>query len=176
MNSIIDNLNTYYSDVQLLNEYESRKGDVAQNLEIIKKAIKDASNLEFEYGYHKRFVEPFTVGTHKVSGNKVMAAYHVYGFSYSQNKPQWRLYRLDKMSDVKIREMVQRRNRPLYNPDDSRMSFIDATMADFYTTKGDDNFTLEKLKQYIKDKFDINTDTPEFMNTLKNSISKMLKK
>lgn len=160
--------------VQILKEYPSAKGDVATNLELCKKAIQQASNLEFVYGFHRRFVEVFTVGTHRMSGNKVMVGWHVYGFSYSQNKPQWRMYRLDKMTETKIRPMAQRKNRPLYNPNDSRMSNIDATMADYYTTGEGDNFTLEKIKQLVKDKFGINPNTPSFMNKLKTSISKFL--
>jgi len=94
--------------------------------------------------------------------------------SKSQNKPQWRTYRLDKMYETKIRPIAQRKNRPLYNPNDSRLSQIDATMADFYTTGEGDNFTLEKIKQLVKDKFGINPNTPSFMNKLKTSISKFL--
>jgi hypothetical protein len=163
--------------VQILNEARTsqiKTGDVNTNLELCKKAIKDASNMSFRYMGHTRFVEPFTVGNHIMSGNKVLAAWHVYGFSYSQNKPQWRLYRLDKMSETKLRQVVQRKNRPLYNPNDSRMSKIDSTMADFYTTGESDNFTLEKIKQLVKDKFGINPDNQSFMNKLKTSISKFL--
>jgi hypothetical protein len=160
--------------VQILNEYPSARGDVGTNLAICKKAIEQAANLEFFYGYHRRFVEIFSVGTHRMSGNKVMVGWHVYGFSYSQNKPQWRMYRLDKMTETKIRPMAQRKNRPLYNPNDTRLSQIDATMADFYTTGESDNFTLQKVKQLVRDKFGINPDNPSFMNRLKTSISKFL--
>ena len=163
-----------FSLVQLLNEYPSAKGDVAKNLELCKEAIRTASNLEFTYGYHSRWVEVFTVGTHKMSGNKVMVGWHVYGFSYSQDKPQWRMYRLDKMTETKLRRVAQRRNRPNYNPNDSRMSTIDATMADYFTTGEKDNFTLDRLKQIVKDKFNINPNSQSFMNKLKTSISKIV--
>jgi len=164
--------------VKILQEARSSQmgtADVAKNLELCKKAIKDASNMSFRYkDSHLRWVEVFSVGTHRMSGNKVMVGWHVYGFSQSQNRPMWRMYRLDKMYETKIRPIAQRKNRPLYNPNDSRLSQIDATMADYYTTGEGDNFTLEKIKQLVKDKFGINPNTPSFMNKLKTSISKFL--
>lgn len=160
--------------VQILKEYPSAKGDVATNLAICKKAIQQAANISTVYGYHQRILEPFLIGNHRSSGNKVLVAWHVYGFSYSQNKPQWRLYRLDKMTETKIRPMAQRKNRPMFNPNDSRMSSIDVSISDYYTTGEGDNFTLEKIKQLVKDKFGINPNSQSFMNKLKTSISKML--
>lgn len=163
--------------VQILQEARSSQmgtADVAKNLELCKKAIKDASNISMIYKFHQRIVEPFLIGTHRSSGNKVLVAWHVYGFSYSQNKPQWRLYRLDKMTETKIRPMAQRKNRPMFNPNDSRMSSIDVSISDYYTTGEGDNFTLEKIKQLVKDKFGINPNSQSFMNKLKTSISKML--
>jgi hypothetical protein len=160
--------------VQILNEYPSARGDVGTNLAICKKAIEQAANISTIYGYHQRIIEPFLIGNHRMSGNKVLVAWHVYGFSYSQNKPQWRMYRLDKMTETKIRPMAQRKNRPLFNPNDSRLSSIDISISDFYTTGESDNFTLQKIKQLVKDKFGINSDSPSFMNKLKTSISKFL--
>lgn len=163
-----------FSLVQLLNEYPSAKGDVAKNLELCKEAIRTASNLRFRYFGHLRETEIFSVGTHKMSGNLVMAAWHIYGFSFSQDKPQWRLYRLDRMEETKIIRVTQRRNRPNYNPNDSRMSQVISTMADYFTTGEKDNFTLDRLKQIVKDKFNINPNTSSFMNKLKTSISKIV--
>ena len=163
-----------FSLVQLLNEYPSAKGDVTKNLEICREAIRTASNISTIYGYHQRILEPFLVGNHKMSGNKVLVAWHVYGFSYSQDKPQWRMYRLDKMTETKIRKVVERRNRPNFNPNDSRLSSIDVSISDYFTTGEKDNFTLDRLKQIVKDKFNINPNTSSFMNKLKTSISKIV--
>ena len=167
--------NKNLSLVQILNEVTGR-GDISKNLELCKQAIKSASNMSFLYSQDgqtlKRFCEPFSVGTHRSSGNYVLVAWHVYGFSKSQHKPQWRMYRLDKMIQTQVLKTSQRRNRPLYNPNDVRINTI-ATMADYYTTDGGDNFSLEKLKQFVKDKFNINPNQKSFMDKLKTSISKI---
>lgn len=163
-----------FSLVKLLEEANYQTDDVAKNLELCKEAIRTASNLRFRYKSHTRFVEPFQVGNHKMSGNKVLVAWHTYGFSYSQDKPQWRLYRLDRMTETKIRRVVERRNRPNFNPNDSRLSSIDVSISDYFTTGEKDNFTLDRLKQIVKDKFNINPNTSSFMNKLKTSISKIV--
>ncbi|MDL0130228.1 WYL domain-containing protein [Halobacterium salinarum] len=83
---------------------------------------------ENEDRYHTREVEPWCYGVHKDTGNKVLRAYQVSGYSESGNSdemPFWRLDRLDRMRSVNLTETAIRPNSPQgYNPQDKDMEEI----------------------------------------------------
>ena len=90
-------------------------------------AIADRIVLQFTYDGHIRIVEPFTLGYHKDTGNLVLSAYRVGGYSKSHNEPPWRLYIVADIRDLLLtdREALSYRNG--YNSRDSRMSRIICT-------------------------------------------------
>jgi predicted DNA-binding transcriptional regulator YafY len=83
---------------------------------------------EEEVGYHTREVEPWCYGVHKDTGNRVLRAYQVAGYSesgYPSEMPFWRMDRLDRMKDVQLTEQDIRASSPQhYNPQDKDMSRI----------------------------------------------------
>lgn len=83
---------------------------------------------EEEVGYHTREVEPWCYGVHKDTGNKVLRAYQVAGYSesgYPSEMPFWRMDRLDRMRDIQLTETDIRANSPqYYNPQDKDMRKI----------------------------------------------------
>lgn len=95
----------------------------------IKKALKEAIGqgliVEFYYYGGIRRVEPYSYGIHKVTGNEVLSAYQVDGFSKSKNTLRWRLYLINKIKDFRVcDEKFDLSNRPRYAPNDSRMSIV----------------------------------------------------
>ncbi len=92
--------------------------------EIICQAIKERIVIQFSYEGQLRIVEPFTLGYHKDTGNLVLSAYRVGGFSKSQNDPPWRLYIVDDIRNLSFSNRQAESYRNGYNPNDSRMSSI----------------------------------------------------
>ncbi len=108
----------------------------------IKQAIENGDAIEFFYKnidgtpddkYHKRFIEPFTLGHHIETGNEVVAGWHVGGWSKRRRVPEWRLYRTDMMKNIRIVKRKKRVVRPGYNPPDSRMGSVTSDMSMFFT-------------------------------------------
>jgi hypothetical protein len=91
---------------------------------IICQAIKERIVIQFSYEGQPRIVEPFTLGYHKDTGNLVLSAYRVGGFSKSQNDPPWRLYIVDDIRNLSFSNIQAESYRKGYNPNDSRMSSI----------------------------------------------------
>lgn len=137
--------------VQLLTE--SINGDK------IKQAIENGDAIEFFYKnidgtpddkYHKRFVEPFTLGYHRKTGNEVVAGWHVNGWSKRQRIPEWRLYRIDMMKNIRIVTRKKRVVRKGYNPPDSRMATVTSDMSMFFAPSTKRNkFNKGRAKQKI---------------------------
>jgi hypothetical protein len=102
--------------------------------ELILEAMEKRKIIVFDYsgeeevGYHTREVEPWCYGVHKDTGNHVLRAYQVAGYSesgYPSEMPFWRIDRLDRMRNVQLTERDIRANSPPhYNPNDSDMSKI----------------------------------------------------
>lgn len=92
--------------------------------ELICKAIKSKRIIKFNYEGFERIVEPHTYGIHKDTGNKVLSAYQIGGYSSSGKIPYWRLYLVDKITDLEITNEIFTEPRPGYHHGDSRMSII----------------------------------------------------
>jgi len=102
--------------------------------DIILEAMDERKVIAFEYsgedevGYHIRKVEPWCYGVHKDTGNKVLRAYQIDGYSesgYPSEMPFWRMDRLDRMRNVQLTDKDIRPNSPQhYNPNDSDMRKI----------------------------------------------------
>jgi len=102
--------------------------------EIILEAMDKRKVITFNYsgeeevGYHTREVEPWCYGVHGDTGNRVLRAYQVAGYSESGNSndmPFWRLDRIDRMRDIQLTEKDIRANSPeYYNPQDKEMRKI----------------------------------------------------
>ncbi|MCK4668452.1 hypothetical protein KAU33_16990 [Candidatus Dependentiae bacterium] len=87
-------------------------------------AIKSRKVIGFFYEGHKRIVEPHCYGVHKDTGNEVLCAYQIEGYSLSGSKPPWRLYIISKMSRIVIINNNFEKPRTGYKKNDSRMSTI----------------------------------------------------
>lgn len=102
--------------------------------DLILEAMNDRKVITFDYsgeeevGYHTREVEPWCYGVHKDTGNQVLRAYQVAGYSesgYPSEMPFWRIDRLDRMRDIQLTETDIRANSPqYYNPQDKDMKKI----------------------------------------------------
>ena len=92
---------------------------------VLKEAIAGGFIVEFYYYGGVRRVEPYSYGIHKVTGNEVLSAYQVGGFSKSKKTLRWRLYIINKIIDIRIsKEKFDLSNRPRYAPNYSRMSIV----------------------------------------------------
>jgi len=92
--------------------------------QLICEAIKSKRVLKFIYEGFERIVEPHTYGVHKDTGNEVLSAYQIGGYSSSGKIPYWRLYVVSKISDLQITNDTFSQPRPGYKKGDSRMSKI----------------------------------------------------
>jgi len=128
---------------------------------VIEQAIQDGWLLRISYKgeganrFRNRVVEPFSLGYYKPSGNLVLAAWHNRGFSLSQDKPEWRLYRLDRLSQCALLKHNKdprnpkkgiRQVRPGYNPPDQRLSNILADIIDNFKPVADRKKEREQPK------------------------------
>jgi predicted DNA-binding transcriptional regulator YafY len=91
-------------------------------------AIEKRNVISFLYEDETRIVEPFTLGFHKETDNLILSAWWIEGYSESNNRPPWRLYKVEKMSNLKILEEKAATYRVGYNSRDSRMSRILCTV------------------------------------------------
>ena len=86
-------------------------------------AINDQRVIEFYYDGSQRTVEPFCHGR-TTAGNDVLRGYQISGYSSTGTVPDWKLFRLDKLSGLSVTAQIFRGDRPGYNPNDSAMSQI----------------------------------------------------
>jgi hypothetical protein len=93
-------------------------------IQSICEAIKSKKIVKFNYEGHERVVEPHAYGIHKDTGNEVLCAYQVGGYSSSGKSPYWRLYDVSKMTNISITGEHFDHLRPGYKMNDSRMSII----------------------------------------------------
>lgn len=95
----------------------------------VREAMNRRKTLRFDYsgedevGFHQREMEPWCYGRHADTGNPVVRAYQVAGYTESGTSselPDWRFPRLDRMRNVEITGNDIRPNSPpYYDPDDS---------------------------------------------------------
>lgn len=117
-----------------LNEWVSRNGvaDAINNREIVTIYYDSPLDTTNNRGY--RTIEPYVLGISK-TGNLVVRAYQQGGASDSNDKPGWRLFRLDGIKVFyktfknfdSTAEFIAA-NRPDYNPKDKAMTQIMAAV------------------------------------------------
>jgi hypothetical protein len=90
----------------------------------IVQAVTGHNILKFQYDGLLRTVEPHTDGIYKSTGNEVLSAYQIGGFSNSGELPGWRLYYINELISVSVCSEKFQVTRSGYNPNDSRMSQI----------------------------------------------------
>ncbi len=91
---------------------------------IICEAIRLRKIIKFYYDGYERIVEPHTYGIHKDTGNEVLSAYQIGGYSSSGRIPYWRLYLVNQISNLQITDETFSEPRSGYKKGDSRMSII----------------------------------------------------
>lgn len=91
---------------------------------IICDAIRSKQCIKFDYDGHSRIVEPHAYGIHKSTGNEVLRAYQIEGYSSSGNLPQWRLYEGSKIINIVTMSDTFDSPRQGYRENDSDMSHI----------------------------------------------------
>lgn len=110
-----------------------------QNLSAIMSAMNGNNIIEFIYNEKKRIVEPFLVGelynkyqNHLEEGTYALRAWFIEGYSSEKldlkEGDRWRIYELDKMSDLIILNERFLKMRPLYNPNDTSFKRINLRM------------------------------------------------
>ena len=145
MNSIEKNWKNY-----LLNEYTIlglSKRDAA-----LETAINNNLICVIEYkgdetvSSGRRAIEPVVLGVHTHSGNPVVRAWQRAGATDTpDNMPGWRLFRVDKISSLKVTEEKFTEPRPAFNPNDS------AIVADAVVTYDD---LQESWKKFLVESWD----------------------
>jgi hypothetical protein len=86
-------------------------------------AIKDKRLLQFQYDNFVRVVEPHILGRN-ASGNDVLSAYLVRGYTESDRKPYWRRYLLSEIRNLTVLDEEFPGPRKGYNPRDKTMEYI----------------------------------------------------
>lgn len=92
--------------------------------EIICEAIQNRNLLFFVYKGHERIVEPHLLGEKTETGNIVLNAWQVSGYSESYNVPPWRNYLLDEITNLTVLNKTFSGARSGYNAVDKTMSRI----------------------------------------------------
>lgn len=69
-------------------------------------------------------VEPYAYGIHKDTGNEVLRAFQIGGYSFSGKNYDWRLYTVSKMTNILITGEFFEQPRLDYKMNDSQMSQI----------------------------------------------------
>ena len=70
---------------------------------LLSKAIVEKKVIHFYYAGGYRLAEPHCYGVSK-EGNELLRAYQIGGHSESNNPMHWKLFRLDKLSDLSSTE------------------------------------------------------------------------
>lgn len=87
------------------------------------RAVRNRSVLEFRYRNQPRIVEPHKVGI-STAGNDVLDGFQIGGRGNEINPPDWGLYKLTKMSGLRVTDRSFSGTRPKYDSDDDRMTHI----------------------------------------------------
>lgn len=86
----------------------------------IAQAINTKHTLSIDYDPGNRVIEPHVLGFGS-KGQILLRAYQVSGARKSGEPEHWKLFRIDRIEDLRITDDVFEGPRPLYNPDDSVM-------------------------------------------------------
>lgn len=90
------------------------------NLDLLTNAIKNRKIIRISYSPGERLIEPHCLGRSK-DGNLLLRAYQVGGASESGEHVNWKLFRLDRMSEPEDGGGNFAGPRPDYNPHDKAM-------------------------------------------------------
>jgi hypothetical protein len=82
-------------------------------------AIRTKSIIEFHYKDHHRIVEPYCYGVGN-NGNELLRGYQIGGISDSEI-PNWKLFKVSDIENLKITNRNITLIRHEYNPNDSAM-------------------------------------------------------
>ena len=91
--------------------------------ELICNAIILKRIIHFYYNGGYRTAEPFCYGVSR-NGNELLRAFQTGGYSESGEPVKWKLFTVDKMSDIAITNEEFPGDRPEYNPNNSAMENI----------------------------------------------------
>ena len=82
---------------------------------LLKRAITDHHVVTFVYDKLPREVIPGVLGWHKTTGNLQLRGYQTDGESRSRSLPFWRLFRIDRISDLIVTDQRFVEPPPDYN-------------------------------------------------------------
>lgn len=133
---------------------------------VIEDAIKNGWLLRMSYKgeggnrFRQRVVEPYTAGMY--NGRYVMIGWHNRGFSLKQDKPEWRIFRLDRIQSCQLLKHNKipgsnpakgsRKIRPGYNPPDKRLQTITADIINNFKPVLNGQAEMDKQKEKDKEK------------------------
>lgn len=86
-------------------------------------AITKKQVLEFYYDGGIRTVEPFCHGI-STAGNEVLRGFQKGGYSESGNSHTWKMFKVDEITSISIKNEKFTGQRPNYNPNDKGMRQI----------------------------------------------------
>lgn len=90
------------------------------NFGLLEQAIKEHYIVTFLYDGCRRTVEPFLIGT-TTRGNLSLRGFQISGESNSRKVPAWRIFHLEKITDLCLTNEMFDGLRPEFNPNDKHM-------------------------------------------------------
>lgn len=87
---------------------------------IICNAIDNKEVLEFCYHGENRVIEPFCYGV-STSGNEVLRAFQISGYSDSGKSFGWKMFKVNEMKYIHDKGLKFNGKREHYNPNDKNM-------------------------------------------------------
>src|ERR1019366_3557413 len=95
---------------------------VEKNISTLTKAIKYKEVITFQYSDGQKYrVEPFCMGIHKTSKNYVIRCYCNNPYESKDNIENWRLFELDKMTEIRLSAVRIKDSRAGYTGRDKDM-------------------------------------------------------
>ena len=88
------------------------------NQELLCHAIEEERVVTFNYNWRVREGEPYLVGTHKDEEELMVRVFQTGGESISGGLPDWRLFRLGRISNLELSDESFRPRRSQYEPND----------------------------------------------------------
>jgi predicted DNA-binding transcriptional regulator YafY len=98
--------------------------DIEEVNEKIQQAIEDKLIVRFSYKWRTRVVEPYLIGVHEEEDELMLRGFQTEGESESGGLPDWRLFRLTKISGLKITKQEFEPRREIYEPNDPDMKEV----------------------------------------------------
>jgi len=91
--------------------------------QVICEAIAGRNVLQFQYAGGLRTVEPYRHGR-STAGHEVLRGYQIAGYSASRRPSGWKLFQVDRMTDLQVTRATFPHNRPGYQPRDRSMIHV----------------------------------------------------